>query len=75
MSIILNSITLALFDYTDRDSLTEYNQWVIFTSNLFTMVFFFEAALKIVAMGFLFHQFAYLRDLWNLVDFIIVVLG
>ncbi|PNH08113.1 Sodium channel protein type 4 subunit alpha [Tetrabaena socialis] len=38
-------------------------------------IFAMEALLKIVAMGFLLHPGAYLRDGWNIVDFIVVLLG
>ena len=31
--------------------------------------------MKIIAYGFLFHQDAYLRSDWNVLDFIIVFLG
>ena len=31
--------------------------------------------MKIIAYGFLFHQDAYLRSGWNVLDFIIVFLG
>ena len=32
-------------------------------------------ALKIIGYGFLFNKGAYLRDTWNILDFIIVVSG
>ncbi|KAM5237785.1 voltage-dependent L-type calcium channel subunit alpha-1S [Ctenodactylus gundi] len=41
----------------------------------FLTVFSIEAAMKIIAYGFLFHQDAYLRSGWNVLDFIIVFLG
>ncbi|XP_019493541.1 PREDICTED: voltage-dependent L-type calcium channel subunit alpha-1S [Hipposideros armiger] len=41
----------------------------------FLIVFSVEAAMKIIAYGFLFHQDAYLRSGWNVLDFIIVFLG
>ncbi|EFO87529.1 hypothetical protein CRE_17745, partial [Caenorhabditis remanei] len=42
---------------------------------VFIVVFTIECVLKIVAMGFLFHPSAYLRNAWNILDFIIVVIG
>lgn len=73
--IIMNSITLSLYDYSDRDSLTNYNQ-VLDQSNLgFTAIFITEAALKIVAKGLVFHKDAYLRNGWNLIDSIVVISG
>ncbi len=38
-------------------------------------MFIFEAAAKIVAMGFIIHKYSYLRYGWNIVDFIIVLAG
>jgi len=32
-----------------------------------------ESAVKIIAMGFIFHPFAYIRDYWNIIDFVIVI--
>jgi hypothetical protein len=34
-----------------------------------------EAVLKIIAYGFIFQKGAYLRDLWNVVDFVVVAVG
>uniref|UniRef100_A0A914W0Y1 Voltage-dependent L-type calcium channel subunit alpha n=1 Tax=Plectus sambesii TaxID=2011161 RepID=A0A914W0Y1_9BILA len=42
---------------------------------LFIIVFTFECILKIIALGFLFHPGAYLRNAWNSLDFVIVVIG
>ena len=42
---------------------------------VFMVVFTIEAILKIVAHGFLLHPGAYLRNGWNMLDFVIVVIG
>ena len=42
---------------------------------VFLAVFTLEAVLKIIAYGFLFHPGAYLRNGWNILDFVIVVVG
>ena len=41
--------------------------------NVFIVLYTLEMTLKICACGFLFNQKAYLRDPWNLLDFVIVV--
>jgi len=46
-----------------------------FISDGFTVIFLVESWLKIAAMGFINHKFAYLRDSWNVIDFIIVLSG
>ena len=38
----------------------------------FTIIYVTEMVLKISAFGFLFNKGAYLRDLWNILDFVIV---
>ena len=70
-----NAVVLSLFDYQDRDSNNKYNQTLNFISDGFTVIFLVESWLKIAAMGFVFHKYAYLRDTWNLIDFIIVLSG
>ena len=73
--IFINAIILSQFDYTDRDSLQDYNKRMNFVSDAFTVIFLVECWLKIIAMGFVFNKFAYLRQMWNIMDFIIVLSG
>ena len=73
--IFLNSITLALYDYNDRDSLGTFNSTIDDINIFFTSVFIGEATLKIIAKGFIFHPESYLRNGWNLVDSVVVVSG
>jgi hypothetical protein len=40
---------------------------------IFAGIFIAEALCKIIAMGFAMHKNAYLRDAWNIIDFIIVL--
>ena len=42
--------------------------------NIFTFIFTFEFLLKVLARGFLFHPFSYLRNGWNILDFTVLVL-
>ncbi|KRY35334.1 Voltage-dependent calcium channel type D subunit alpha-1 [Trichinella spiralis] len=42
---------------------------------IFIVVFTIECVMKVIAYGFLFHPGAYLRNGWNLLDFLIVVIG
>lgn len=73
--ISLNSLVLALFDYADRDSLSEKNKILNKVSQVLTYLFLAEAFLKILAQGFVLHKNAYLRDGWNVMDFIVVLTG
>jgi hypothetical protein len=73
--IMINSILLLIFDYSDRDSKHSYN-WILDTiSKAITITFQIEAIIKIISMGFILHPYAYLRDWWNVIDFIIVICG
>jgi hypothetical protein len=38
-------------------------------------MFFAEAIVKIVAMGFLITKNSYMRDFWNVIDLVIAVSG
>lgn len=42
---------------------------------IFLIIFTLECFLKIVAYGFVFHEGAYLRNCWNILDFVIVFMG
>ncbi|CAN8025189.1 unnamed protein product, partial [Ixodes persulcatus] len=42
---------------------------------IFLVIFTAECVMKIIAYGFLLHPGAYLRNSWNFLDFIIVVIG
>eukprot|EP00945_MAST-04E_sp_MAST-4E-sp1_P008438 g8438.t1 len=83
LMIVLNSIILALQDYSVVDPATleptaegSWRNAVVEQSEpFFTWIFFFECALKIVAMGFVSGKGAYLRNGWNWLDFIVVVAG
>ncbi|CDQ98061.1 unnamed protein product [Oncorhynchus mykiss] len=42
---------------------------------IFLVIFTLECFLKIIAYGFVFHEGAYLRNAWNVLDFVIVFMG
>jgi hypothetical protein len=65
--ILINSIKLAI---DDPNVLTKVDT----DFELFFNVFYvFEMCVKIFALGFVFNKKAYLRDPWNILDFIIVI--
>lgn len=75
LAILLNSIVLALYDYSDRNSTSSKNQTLDLIGNILTVIFLTEAILKILAMGFFFHPKSYLRNMWNVMDLTIVITG
>lgn len=73
--ILINSITMTLFDYKDRELNTRRNQIIDTFGLIFTIIFTMECVIKIIAYGFIFHKKSYLRDSWNVIDFFVVMLG
>ncbi|MGH0135456.1 UNVERIFIED_CONTAM: hypothetical protein FKN15_036048 [Acipenser sinensis] len=45
------------------------------TEPYFIGIFCFEAGIKIIALGFAFHKGTYLRNGWNVMDFVVVLTG
>ena len=66
---------MALYDHHPNSQDSKLNQFLNFIGNIFTILYTIEAILKIIALGFILHKHAYLRSLWNILDFIIVVTG
>ncbi|KZS08817.1 Voltage-dependent calcium channel type D subunit alpha-1, partial [Daphnia magna] len=45
------------------------------TEPYFLGIFCVESTLKILALGFALHRGSYLRNIWNMMDFVVVVTG
>ena len=73
--ILVNSIILAIFDYSDRDSNTKKNKVLNLIGMVLTIIFIIECLLKIMAFGLILHKNSYLRVGWNLIDFVVVLTG
>lgn len=67
--IVINSIILAMEDPTK----SVQSNFIELSETFFLVVYTLEMTLKILGMGFLFTRGAYLRDYWNMLDFIIVI--
>ncbi|XP_040818763.1 voltage-dependent N-type calcium channel subunit alpha-1B isoform X2 [Ochotona curzoniae] len=70
MVIALSSIALAAEDPVRTDS--PRNNALKYMDYIFTGVFTFEMVIKMIDLGLLLHPGAYFRDLWNILDFIVV---
>ena len=64
-----------MFDYSDRNSRGQNNKLIDIFSMCFSIVYTIEAILRIIALGFVVHKKSYLREPWNLIDFIVVISG
>ena len=68
--ICLNSLCMALDK--EVDFVTNNMDKIDF---IFLILYTCEMILKIIAMGFVMRPFSYLRDGWNIMDFVVVSLG
>nr|XP_004661607.2 voltage-dependent L-type calcium channel subunit alpha-1S [Jaculus jaculus] len=75
LTIFANCVALAVYLPMPEDDNNTLNLGLEKLEYFFLIVFSIEAAMKIIAYGFLFHQDAYLRSGWNVLDFTIVFLG
>ncbi|XP_074861933.1 voltage-dependent L-type calcium channel subunit alpha-1C isoform X7 [Carettochelys insculpta] len=75
LTIFANCVALAIYIPFPEDDSNATNSNLERVEYLFLIIFTVEAFLKIIAYGLLFHPNAYLRNGWNLLDFIIVVVG
>ncbi|PWA26935.1 hypothetical protein CCH79_00000650 [Gambusia affinis] len=66
------SVQYALFTSFDKTPMSER---LDDTEPYFIGIFCFEAAIKIIALGFAFHKGSYLRNGWNVMDFVVVLTG
>lgn len=46
-----------------------------FNRYVFAAIYTLEMFLKIIGRGFALHKYAYLRNAWNWLDFLVVILG
>ncbi|XP_051759695.1 voltage-dependent R-type calcium channel subunit alpha-1E isoform X4 [Ctenopharyngodon idella] len=74
-TIIANCIVLALEQHLPGEDKTPMSKRLEKTEPYFIGMFCFEAGIKIIALGFAFHKGSYLRNGWNVMDFIVVLSG
>ncbi|CAF0790592.1 unnamed protein product [Brachionus calyciflorus] len=65
LTILINCVIMALPQQAVPES----------TELIFTIIYTFEALLKIIARGFCIEKFTFLRDPWNWLDFIVIILA
>uniref|UniRef100_A0A8C7R8R2 Voltage-dependent N-type calcium channel subunit alpha n=1 Tax=Oncorhynchus mykiss TaxID=8022 RepID=A0A8C7R8R2_ONCMY len=74
-TIIANCIVLALEQHLPANDKTPMSERLDDTEPYFIGIFCFEAGIKIIALGFAFHKGSYLRNGWNVMDFVVVLTG
>ena len=71
--IFANMITMASRDYLHKDMESVRNNILDQMDYVFSLVFLIESILKTLTSGFVLGEKTYLRDPWNVMDFLIVV--
>ncbi|XP_065171189.1 voltage-dependent calcium channel type A subunit alpha-1-like isoform X8 [Atheta coriaria] len=74
-TIIANCVVLALEEHLPNHDKTMLAQKLEKTEAYFLGIFCVEASLKILALGFVLHRGSYLRNIWNIMDFFVVLTG
>ncbi|KAG8521585.1 Sodium channel protein type 10 subunit alpha [Galemys pyrenaicus] len=83
VTILINCVYMTQSDMPERiEVLTLHSPWHVntpFPSSspryAFTVIYTFEALIKILARGFCLNEFTYLRDPWNWLDFSVITLA
>ncbi|KAJ2946609.1 hypothetical protein O0L34_g12668 [Tuta absoluta] len=75
LTIIANCVVLALEEHLPNGDKTILAHNLEKTEAYFLGIFCVEASLKILALGFVLHRGSYLRNIWNIMDFFVVITG
>uniref|UniRef100_A0A3Q3LS83 Voltage-dependent L-type calcium channel subunit alpha n=1 Tax=Labrus bergylta TaxID=56723 RepID=A0A3Q3LS83_9LABR len=75
LTIFANCVALAVFLPMPEEDSNQTNTNLESLEYIFLIIFTLECFLKIVAYGLVFHEGAYLRNCWNILDFVIVFMG
>ncbi|XP_078604561.1 voltage-dependent calcium channel type A subunit alpha-1-like isoform X1 [Branchiostoma floridae x Branchiostoma japonicum] len=75
LTIMANCVVLAMEDHLPNKDRTPLAIKLELTEPYFLGIFCVEAAVKIIALGFVLHKGSYLRNGWNIMDFVVVVTG
>ncbi|XP_068694848.1 voltage-dependent calcium channel type A subunit alpha-1-like isoform X3 [Montipora foliosa] len=75
LTIFVNCILLAANQPLPKDDKSDLNVKLESAEIYLLAIFCLEAVLKIIALGFILHTDSYLRNGWNVLDFVVVVTG
>jgi len=71
--IVVNSLFLAMDDPLRDPSETPY--FMLLADDIFQYLYTIEMVVKILSLGFIMNNGSYLRDAWNILDFVIIASG
>ena len=75
LAIIVNCILMAINSQLPQDDMNNLNRTVEQAETYLLGIFCLEMILNIITMGFILHPGSYLRNPWNILDFVVVVTG
>uniref|UniRef100_A0A8C7KWB8 Voltage-dependent L-type calcium channel subunit alpha n=1 Tax=Oncorhynchus kisutch TaxID=8019 RepID=A0A8C7KWB8_ONCKI len=75
LSIFANCVALAVYIPFPEDDSNSTNHDLETVEYAFLIIFTIETFLKIIAYGLVMHQNSYVRNGWNMLDFVIVIVG
>uniref|UniRef100_A0A3P9J664 Voltage-dependent L-type calcium channel subunit alpha n=1 Tax=Oryzias latipes TaxID=8090 RepID=A0A3P9J664_ORYLA len=75
LSIFANCVALAIYIPFPGDDSNSTNQELEKVEYAFLIIFTIETFMKIIAYGLVMHQNSYVRNGWNMLDFVIVIVG
>jgi len=74
-AILVNCIVMAMEEHLPSSDKSVFTAKLDKTENYFLVIFSTETFLKIIAQGFILHPGSYMRNVWNSMDFFVVVTG
>eukprot|EP00112_Aurelia_sp_Birch-Aquarium-sp1_P018408 Seg4389.2 transcript_id=Seg4389.2/GoldUCD/mRNA.D3Y31 product="Voltage-dependent calcium channel type A subunit alpha-1" protein_id=Seg4389.2/GoldUCD/D3Y31 len=75
VAIIFNCILMAINSQLPKDDMNNMNRFVEQAETYLLGIFCLEMVLNIITMGFILHPGSYIRNAWNILDFVVVVTG
>lgn len=69
--ILLNSVVMMAEDPASKDP----SEFFLVVDKVFLILYTVEMSIKIIGLGLIFSEGSYLRESWNVLDFIIVTSG
>lgn len=71
--ILVHSVMLGFYDYKDPNNPNSINPTLHILEPIFLTIYSLEMLVKIIAQGFYTEPNTYLRDVYNIIDFIVVI--
>ncbi|KAG1655572.1 hypothetical protein FOA52_009074 [Chlamydomonas sp. UWO 241] len=75
LAILANCVTLAMDSSAPGFADTDMGLALKRANYVFIGLFTVECVTKVLALGFVFGQYTYLRNGWNILDFLVVIMG